>query len=245
MNLIMIKRLSAWGVHLLTASGAIIALFTLNEIVNQRYISALWLMGLAIFVDAIDGTLARLVDIKKTVPQIDGALLDNIIDFLNYVITPCFFIWMAPDLLSAAVKPWLISIICLASCYQFTQNDAKTADHFFKGFPCYWNLVVMYLYLFSVSSHLSTFILFALSILVFIPIKYVYPTRLDYLTTISWLKKLMLFASIGYGASCLMMLYCYPVIPVALVTYSVIYVIFYLSFSVLRTIAPIIKAKRA
>ena len=144
----MYKKIPAWTVHLLTASGVLIALLTLFEIHNQHYINALWLMCAAIFIDAIDGTLARLVNIKEVIPNIDGALLDNIVDFLNYVVTPCFFILLCPDLVpSPMVWPILIAV-SLSSCYQFTQSDAKTEDHFFKGFPCYWNLVVLYLYVF-------------------------------------------------------------------------------------------------
>ena len=32
----------------------------------------------------------------------------------------------------------------LASCYQFCRTDAKTDDHFFLGFPSYWNIVAFY-----------------------------------------------------------------------------------------------------
>ena len=237
----MIRILPAWVVHILTASGSVIALLTLGQIHNHNFINALWLMGLAIFIDAIDGTLARALHVKALIPTVDGALLDNIIDYLNYVVTPCFFLWVEPELLASNYKLLIISIVCFASSYQFTQNDAKTEDHFFKGFPCYWNLVVMYLYLFSTSHWLSTAILVCLSILVFIPIKYVYPSRLDYLTKNKYLKALMFIASMAYGIHCLLMIYLYPNIPLYLVIYSIIYIAFYLSFSLLRTISPLLR----
>ena len=36
------------------------------------------------------------------------------------------------------------AIPLLASCYQFCRTDAKTDDHFFLGFPSYWNIVAFY-----------------------------------------------------------------------------------------------------
>ncbi|GAG87853.1 unnamed protein product, partial [marine sediment metagenome] len=85
-------RLSAWLVHLFTASGAILGLLTLFMTFRGEYITAFWLMGATIVIDSLDGTLARFIGVKQVVPQIDGALLDNIVDYLNYVITPTFFI---------------------------------------------------------------------------------------------------------------------------------------------------------
>ncbi len=239
----MLNKLAAWSVHLLTASGALVAILTLAEIHQLHFINALWLMCVAIFIDSIDGMLARLVKVKEVVPKIDGALLDNIIDFVNYVITPSFFLFVAPDLLTPFMKYPVIIAVCLASCYQFTQSDAKTTDHFFKGFPCYWNLVVLYLFVFSANNLVSSLVLLSLSILVFIPIKYVYPSRLDYLTDVKWLKVVMFLASILYGLHCLLMLSSYPNIPNYLVAYSTIYILFYMTFSLLRTIVPIIKAR--
>lgn len=237
----MLKKFSAWLVHLLTASGVIVAILTLSQIHQHNFINALFLMCAAIFIDSIDGTFARMVDIKVTLPQIDGALLDNIVDFLNYVVTPCFFLTIVPEILPASLMWPIIIGISLSSSYQFTQQDAKTEDHFFKGFPCYWNIVVMYLYLFSVNPNLSAIILSILCVLVFLPVKYVYPSRLNYLSNKAWLKGLMLLSSVLFGFHCLAMLAYFPNIPVYLIAYSVIYITFYTAFSILRTIVPIIK----
>jgi phosphatidylcholine synthase len=65
----------------------------------------------------------------------------------------------------------------LASAYGFAQADAKTADDFFLGFPSYWNVVVMYLYLMHASPTTSLAIVAFLSLAVFVPTRYIYPTR--------------------------------------------------------------------
>lgn len=234
-------KIAAWSVHLLTASGALIALLTLNQIYHHQYVSALWLMALSIFVDAIDGALARWARVKIVLPQIDGALLDNIIDYLNYVVIPCFFLLIEPELLNGDITWLVLGGILLSSAYQFTQSDAKTPDHFFKGFPCYWNLAVFYLYLFKPTSLTCAMILLTLCLLVFVPIKYVYPSRLDFLTASRKIKNLMVLASFLYGISCLLMLYMFPVIAAPVVIYSICYVIFYLTFSLYRTFVPLAK----
>ena len=237
------KPIFAYLVHLLTASTAVIGLLTLIKTTQPQYIHALWLMGIALLIDAIDGTLARYVNVKKHLPLIDGALLDNICDFLNYVITPCFFLLIAPNMLISSHQWVVVSIVTICSCYQFTQSDAKTEDHFFKGFPCYWNIVVLYLFLFHISPLANEIILIILSIMIFVPIKYVYPSRLDYLTEVVWLKRTMQVASVLYGISCFMLLIEYPRLSKVYLLYSASYVIFYLSFSIFRTLYPMLKNK--
>lgn len=85
-----LQHVAAWSVHVFTASAACIGVFSLVKMYEQQYIFALWLMLITVVIDAVDGSLARLFNIKEILPQIDGALLDNIVDYLNYVITPVF-----------------------------------------------------------------------------------------------------------------------------------------------------------
>src|SRR5205823_5268297 len=86
------QRIIGWLIHAFTASGACVALFSLYAIYKNDPLLALWLMSAAIMIDAVDGMFARLFKIKEAVPEIDGALLDNIVDFVNYTIVPCFFL---------------------------------------------------------------------------------------------------------------------------------------------------------
>ena len=141
--------LLAWAVHAFTASATYVGVLTLFKIYKHQYLHALWLMGITVFIDAVDGSFARLVSVKKVLPKIDGALLDNIVDYLNYVITPCFFLLVKPDMLPTTYAIAIVIAITITSSYQFCQSDAKTPDHFFKGFPCYWNFTVFYMFIFT------------------------------------------------------------------------------------------------
>lgn len=230
-------RFSAWLVHLFTASGAILGLFTLYMTYRGNFLVAFWLMAATISIDSIDGSMARFIDVKQVVPQIDGALLDNIVDYLNYVITPAFFI-LVSHILPAHWEILGASVMVLASAYQFTQADAKTSDHFFKGFPSYWNLVVFYLFIGHLNHWINLSIVTVLAILIFIPIKYVYLTRLDYVTTIRPLKALLILATIAYAAASIGLLISYPQANLTCVIVSWMFGLIYLIISLYRTFVP-------
>ncbi len=236
-----VRLLSAWAVHIFTTTAACMGVMTLIQIYQHQYVQALYYMLCAVVVDALDGTLARRAHVKSVLPKVDGALLDNMVDYLNYVITPCFFLYVKPGMLPEMVMLGIIMAIVITSAYQFCQVDAKTPDHFFKGFPCYWNIVLFYMFIFETSAMTNAIILSCLCVLIFVPIKYVYPSRLDYLFESTQLKLCMhLFSSI-YGLSTLYILWIYPVShPMALLL-SLSYVILYLTLSIYRTWTPMIK----
>ncbi|EHL30131.1 phosphatidylcholine synthase [Legionella drancourtii] len=240
-----LQYVAAWSVHLFTASAACIGVFTLEKIYQHEYIFALWLMAITVFIDAVDGSLARLVNIKQVLPKIDGALLDNLVDYVNYVITPCFFLLVKPDMLPQELSILIVAAVTITSSYQFCQSDAKTPDHFFKGFPCYWNITIFYMILFNTSATANAVILTILSVLIFVPVKYVYPSRLDYLTDSKTLKTLMHCCSMIYGVSSMCLLVNYPNTNTIWLSLSMAYVGMYLYLSFYRTYYPMIKAKIA
>lgn len=240
-----IHYLVAWAVHAFTASAACVGLLTLVKIYDHEYKYALWLMAIAVVIDAVDGSFARLVGVKKVLPNIDGALLDNIVDYVNYVITPCFFLFVKSDMLPPSYRLLIIVAIIITSSYQFCQADAKTPDHFFKGFPCYWNIAVFYMFIFETSMNANALILGIFCVLIFVPIKYVYPSRLDYLTESKSLKIMMHTFSIIYGVCSAIILWTYPSINPLGLALSLGYIIMYLSLSFYRTYSPMLLSKIA
>jgi len=234
------RRCLGWSIHALTASGAFVGLLALLAIYQHDLLMALWLMGAAIVIDAIDGVLARAVKVKLVTPEVDGALLDNIVDFFNYALVPAFFLLVTPILPDHWRAPAALMIV-FASAYQFTQIDAKTSDHFFKGFPSYWNIIVFYLFFWQMETWVNLIILFALAILSFIPIKYVYPSRLDYLTHNPLLRAAMLLATLLWGMTTAGLLWVYPHSNNILVSISMGYLILYAIISLYRTKVPLPK----
>ena len=179
------RTIAAWMVHIFTAMGAAAGLMALIDISQHGWISAFKWIAVALVIDSADGGLARLVKVKDVLPRIDGALLDNMVDYFTYVIVPAYFIYESGLVPHGYAVVTAIAII-LASAYQFSQVDAKTPDHFFRGFPSYWNVVILYLFLYQWPPMANFFILMVLAILVFVPIRYLYPSRTQVLRPLTW-----------------------------------------------------------
>jgi phosphatidylcholine synthase len=117
--------------------------------------------------------------VHDRIPIFDGALLDNIVDYLNYVAVPLFLMLRAGLLPRTTVGFFAASLAMLASAYGFSRIDAKTDDHYFRGFPSYWNLVALYLFCLGYTPLVNTIITVVLGLMVFVPVKYIYPSRTE------------------------------------------------------------------
>lgn len=166
----------AWAVHAYTASGFVIGFLALRATVDGRVRSVFLWMLIAVLVDATDGMLARAARIKQIVPWFDGAKLDDLVDYFTFVIVPVVFMYQF-QLMPASGGGLFAALILVASGYGFCQAEAKTADFFFTGFPSYWNIVVFYLYAAQTSAWLNAGVVCVCAVLVFVPIRYVYPSR--------------------------------------------------------------------
>ncbi|NIA16004.1 MAG: phosphatidylcholine synthase, partial [Nitrospiraceae bacterium] len=171
-----VRQCMAWAVHLLTASGGAAGVMAIVETAHHRWIAAFVWMIVAIAIDSVDGPLARLCNVKRVLPQFDGALLDNIVDYFTYVIVPAFFLYESGLVPPRCGLPAALTMT-LVSAYQFCQADAKTDDCFFKGFPSYWNVVVFYLFMMPLGGWVNLFVVAVLAVAVFVPVKYLYPSR--------------------------------------------------------------------
>lgn len=164
----------AWGVHLFTACGAVAGAAGLLAIADRDWDQAILWMLVGLFIDAVDGMMARKVGVDRVTPNFDGRRLDDMVDYLNYVVVPAVFL-AATGLLP---HPAWLALPILASAYGFGQVEAKTEDDFFLGFPSYWNVLAIYAWLLGVSPAACTAWVIVLAVLVFVPIKYVYPSKL-------------------------------------------------------------------
>jgi phosphatidylcholine synthase len=169
-----------------------------------------------------------LVRVKSVLPGFDGALLDNMLDFLNYVFVPAFFLTQS-DLLPPSVSLLSAVLICLASSYQFCQSDAKTDDHYFKGFPSYWNILVFYLFVLGLDPWANFAVVLVLVVLVFVPIKYIYPSRTTFF------PRLNLAATGLWAIATAAMLITFPNQPAWLVWVSLLFALYYMGMSLAAT----------
>lgn len=167
---------SAWVAHAYTASGAILAFLATLALVDGRFRAAFTWLFAAVVIDATDGWLARRVRVDERLPEFSGAKLDDLVDYLTFVFVPALLIWRA-DLLPTAGALAIVAAILVSSAYGFSHQDAKTSDHFFTGFPSYWNIAALYLFVARLPPAVNAAILLALAGLVFVRIGYIYPTR--------------------------------------------------------------------
>ena len=220
---LLLKKTLAWSVHLFTATGAIWGFLTLLAVFEENWRAAITWIILAMFVDGFDGMLARWFHVKEYAKGVDGGLMDNIIDYLNYVVVAALILIKAPNLMPSGLELVGAVSILLTSAYQFSQVDAKTDEQsfFFKGFPSLWNFLVLYMMLLGLNPWLNFALLVLCNILVFVPVKYIYPSRN------MRLRRLTLVLTYLYGAIGVWGLLQYPSVPQWIVWISLVYVVYY------------------
>ena len=189
-------KIAAWAVHGFTGSGAVLGFLAIISILDNDLVGAFLWLGLALLIDGIDGTLARKIGVTDKTPNIDGSTLDNVIDYLNYVIIPSLMVYWF-QLVPAGLEIVIPAGMFLVSLYTFANLNMKTSDFYFSGFPAVWNIVVLYFYILGTNEWINLSVIIFFYILTFIPIKFVHPLRVKKLRNIS------IFATILWSATTL------------------------------------------
>ena len=195
-NKINTDKIAAWAVHGFTASGAVLGFLAIISIVNNDLVGAFLWLGLALLIDGIDGSLARKIGVLDKTPNIDGSTLDNVIDYLNYVIIPALMIYwfqMVPNGWEIILPAGMFAV----SLYTFANINMKTNDYYFSGFPAVWNIVVLYFYILNTHPIINVIIILLLFIFTFIPIKFVHPLR------VKKIRNLTIFCTVLWSATTL------------------------------------------
>ncbi len=221
---------ASWLVHAYTASGVILAFLTVIAVMEGDTVRGLWLFLAAMVVDGTDGMLARRVEVKKHVPWFDGALLDNIVDYITYAFMPMVLLWSAGYLGEGTSATVLAVVPLLASAYQFCRVDAKTDDHLFLGFPSYWNIAAFYIVVLDLQPVAVTIVLMVCAVLVFVPIGYVYPSRTESLQALTLVLTTVWLASYAVLVAQL------PDPSAIWLALSLAYVVYYLALSLYLTV---------
>ena len=195
-NKINTDKIAAWAVHGFTASGAVLGFLAIISILNNDLVGAFLWLGLALLIDGIDGSLARKIGVLEKTPNIDGSTLDNVIDYLNYVIIPALMIYwfqMVPNGWEIILPAGMFAV----SLYTFANMNMKTNDYYFSGFPAVWNIVVLYFYILNTHPIINVIVILLLFIFTFIPIKFVHPLR------VKKIRNLTIFCTVLWSATTL------------------------------------------
>lgn len=225
-----LTKIRGYLVHLYTMSTLLFVVLGIQWILDGSYELALLAMGITLVIDATDGALARKHHIEHTAPGIDGALLDNVVDFVSYVFLPVLFMMHAGLLLQPTTL--FATVIAFSSAYGFSRTSAKMVDEaFFVGFPSYWNVVAFYAFLLDLSAAANTGLVLALSLLVFADVRFLYVSRLR--------RHRLLHVVLGgaWGTACMVALFLEPgPLRAALVYGSLGYAAFYTAHSLVADV---------
>jgi len=175
-----IEKVLAWSVHLLTASGLVAGFMAILAINEKAWRGAMLWLVLALVIDGIDGTFARIFRVQEVLPQMNGKTMDYIIDFATYAIIPAYFIYQAGLIAPPFNLPCIIVILLVSALY-YSKEGMVSDDNYFIGFPVMWNMVAFYMFfVFSFSSTVNILAVLFFAVLHFVPIKFVYPSRVKH-----------------------------------------------------------------
>jgi phosphatidylcholine synthase len=169
-------RAAAFSVHIFTALGAGIALVALLEAVREHWAAMFAWLGAALIGDALDGPIARRLDVARVQPDWSGEVLDLVVDFVTYVFVPAYAI-TASGLLLPLAAPLLGAGIVVSGALYFADRRMKAEDNHFRGFPALWNAVAFYLFLLHLPPAISSLAVAILIVLTFVPLHVLHPVR--------------------------------------------------------------------
>jgi phosphatidylcholine synthase len=188
----------AFSVHLLTASGSFLAFLSLVAASEERWAAMFWWLGLALLVDGIDGPIARRLHVKEVLPTWSGDMLDNIIDYVTYVLLPAFALYQR-GFMGEGLSFLSAAIIVVSSAIYYADTGMKTKENFFKGFPVTWNMIVFTLFVIQPGEYLSFAVVVMAAILSFVPVHFLHPVRVKRLRTLN-LGMFLLWCALGLAA---------------------------------------------
>lgn len=174
----------AFSVHLLTASGSFLAFLSLVAASEERWPAMFWWLGLALLVDGIDGPIARKLQVKEILPNWSGELLDNIIDYVTYVLIPAFALYQS-GFMGTGLSFCSAAIIVVSSAIYYADTGMKTDHNFFKGFPVVWNMLVFTLFIVSPGQYAAFALVVFAAICSFVPVWFLHPVRVARLRNVN------------------------------------------------------------
>lgn len=196
------SRACAWLVHAFTLSGLIFACLATLALI-ERELTLMWVwLGIAMIIDSLDGTLARRARVKEVIPWFDGGIADIAIDYLTWTFIPAVFMYLHIPLGPKWLAGLLMAAIVTSSIFCYANENWKSKDNYFVGFPAAWNIVAVILFILQTPAMLNIVATVALIILTVVPTHYTHPFRvkkfmaINIAATTAWI--LATAALVGY-----------------------------------------------
>lgn len=178
------ERYRAFAVHAFTATGAFWGFLALLAAAKQDWRAMFLWLAVALFVDGVDGSLARRYDVKRHAARFSGEAIDCLVDYFTYAVVPTFALmqtaYLAPGWNYAAA-----AMILLTSAFYMADQEMKTDDGWFQGFPMVWNLVVFYIFLLDPPAWANFLLITFLSVFTFSRYMFVHLFRVKMLRSVT------------------------------------------------------------
>ncbi|SOE18813.1 phosphatidylcholine synthase [Hoeflea halophila] len=180
-------EIRAFSVHILTASGSFMAFLALVAAAESRFVDMWWWLAVAMLIDGIDGPIARKLKVKEVLPNWSGVMLDNVIDYVTYVLIPAFALYQS-GMIGEPLSFVAAGLIVVSSAIYYADMGMKTDENFFLGFPVAWNMLVYTLFVVNASEAVAFAIVLAAVFMTFLPINFLHPVRV---VRLRWLNLTM------------------------------------------------------
>ncbi|THH42047.1 CDP-alcohol phosphatidyltransferase family protein [Neolewinella litorea] len=200
------QKIAAWSVHVFTASGLLAAFMGLLAVSEGDFRQAMLWILVALIIDGVDGSLARLARVREVLPRVSGMTIDYVIDFFSYAILPAYLFYEAMDLPHAVRLFCCFAMLLSAALYYGMEGMVSPSGKHFVGFPVLWNMVV-YILVFVLPDLSATWlvlIVLGFAVMHFLPILFAYPSRGGR----CWV--LTLLASVAFILAAIMNVWYYP-----------------------------------
>ncbi len=191
-------RMRPFLVHVFTACGAACALLALLSAARADFVTMFVWLAVALFIDGVDGTLARRFRVAEILPRWSGDALDLVVDFTTYVFVPAFALAISGLLPQVAAALLAIAIVVTSALY-FADEQMKTADNYFRGFPALWNAVAFHLFVLKLPPWIAAAAVAVLVVLTFMPLRVLHPFRVPHLRALN-LVALVAWCALGIYA---------------------------------------------
>ena len=171
-------------VHLFTASGVACGLLATRAVLSGAWEEAFAWLGLALIIDGLDGTFARMADVSARLPRFSGERLDLVIDYVTYVFVPTLALLQA-EYLRGGWGVLLAVLILMSSLFHFCDTESKSEDHSFVGFPAIWNIVAFYVFALQLPPAVTAALVLVCVALTFVPLRWAHPLRTQALLAVT------------------------------------------------------------
>ena len=144
--------------------GIVAAMLSLRDVLTGHPSYAISWMLITLFIDGVDGPIARALEVEAVIPRIDGFLLDLIIDYVACVIVPAAFMYAFGVVPQNNFGITVLSVMVLTSAIWFARKDMMTEDNWFRGFPAAWNIMAPIMFLLDARTWVGAVLTLMLSV---------------------------------------------------------------------------------